>query len=221
LNNKTVTNQFESHVFDNVSLAAFQPYIDLETLRIIQRIPVQELDHMQRVGRLANILSALALEKPRYNNDVKQLKTVGSLAFFHDIGKAWVPAKILLKTGMLSSEEFDQIKLHPIYAKKHIENRPRLFDDGLFLRQLIFDAAVFHHERWDGNGYPYGLKKEGIPLIARLTSICDAYDAITNQRPYRLARTHAEACKEIEKNAGKQFDPYLTDVFLEFEKKFE
>ena len=81
------------------------------------------------------------------------------------------------------------------------------------------DAAVYHHEWWDGQGYPYGIRGKEIPLIARITSVCDAYDAMTSNRCYRRARTHSEACRELETCSGTQFDPVLVRLFLDSDKE--
>lgn len=203
----------------------FQSLIDPDTplsdnynsfyTKIILNIPTQEIHHMQRVGHLTNIFAAQVVQTPQYQEYTELLLSIGEMAFYHDIGKAWIPPEILLKADKLSSEEYEQIMMHPVYAQKFLESQPCLFEDGLFLKQHVYNMAVYHHECWNGRGYPYGLRQEQIPLIARITSICDAYDAITNSRPYRQARTHLEACSELKRWSGQQFDPDLVKVFLD------
>ncbi len=181
---------------------------------VILSIPKEELQHMQRVGYSTRRLIASVVREPRYRSLSEPYNSFGYCAFYHDIGKAWIPSQILLKKENLTESEFEIIKRHPLYAQKYIGSHLGFFRGGFFLRQMVYNVAVFHHERWDGGGYPYGLQKEGIPLIARITSVCDVYDAITNERPYRKARSHGEACDELRKWAGRQFDPEIVEIFL-------
>lgn len=185
---------------------------------VIRFIPTDELRHMQRVGRLTNEMTWIVTRYPRYEMYEGILHNFGNVAFYHDIGKAWVPADVLTKTQNLTHEEYELILMHPLYAQEFFEKNPDIISVEASVRQLIVDAAVFHHERWDGNGYPYGLSSLDIPLVARITSICDVYDAITNQRPYSEARTHEAACAEIERYLGEQFDPDIALIFLENQK---
>jgi len=199
---------------DNMSLKI---YVGQGLNEVVQSIPTEELRHMQRVGRLTSSLSRIITKYSRYHEYKKELLQFGKVAFYHDIGKAWVPSEILTKKQRLEDEEYEMIFMHPLYAQEYLEKNPDIFYFEDPVKKLLFDAAVFHHERWDGSGYPYGLFGKDIPLVARITSVCDVYDAITNQRPYREARTHEEACAEIERYAGKQFDPHIASVFLEHE----
>ncbi len=185
---------------------------------VIRSIPMEELRHMQRVGGLTNALLHILLRCRHYQDQKTIFSLFGHFAFYHDIGKAWIPADILGKEEPLTFEEFETITMHPLYAQGYFEKNPNVLNVEPPLKQCIFDAAVFHHERWDGSGYPYGISSDTIPLIARVTSVCDAYDAITHKRPYREAKTHADACEEIAKHAGTQFDPDIALIFLENEK---
>lgn len=114
------------------------------------------------------------------------------------------------------------LQLHPVHARIPYEE----FEDGVVFgipKHLLppaFQAAEYHHERWDGKGYPYGIGTVEIPLIARLTAICDAYDTITSMRVYKEAQSHDTACRELQINAGKQFDPFLVEAFLKNEDAF-
>ncbi len=128
------------------------------------------------------------------------------LAQFHDIGKVGIPDRILFKPGRLTPDEFDEMKKHS--------------EIGYRIAQAVYDLAPIadfilnHHEWWDGTGYPFGLKGGDIPLECRILAIIDAYDAITNDRPYRRAQSAAAAAAEIVKGAGIQFDPQLVDKFI-------
>jgi HD-GYP domain-containing protein (c-di-GMP phosphodiesterase class II) len=127
-------------------------------------------------------------------------------ALLHDIGKIGVPDSIVLKPGPLTEEEWDIMRKHPIYAY-----------DMLLPISYLHDALNIpycHHEKWDGTGYPRGLKGEEIPLAARIFSVVDAWDALTSDRPYRKTWSHEKAKEYIYEQAGKQFDPRVVEIFL-------
>ena len=124
----------------------------------------------------------------------------------HDLGKIGVPDAILLKDGPLDPDERRVIELHPLHGERILAQIPYL--DGL-AREIV----VAHHERWDGGGYPHGLSGSGIPLAARVFALADTFDAMTNDRPYRRALPFTRALREIEQQAGRQFDPRLAAEF--------
>ena len=167
------------------------------------------LQHMYRVGKLAGKLTQVFGNHPEAKDDLSHY--FSTAAFYHDIGKAWVPASILTKPGKLLKEEHSQIQMHTVYASRFMSDK-RISSPGM---ALIFQAAVFHHERWDGKGYPFGLQKKQIPYIARAVAVCDGYDAMVHDRPYRRAYSHDQACEEIAKMAGTQYDPQVAQMFLE------
>ena len=127
-------------------------------------------------------------------------------AYLHDIGKMGIPDKILLKPGKLTDEEWEIMKKHPVYAYEMLSSINYLHPS--------LDIPCSHHEKWDGSGYPQGLKGEEIPLSARIFAVVDVYDALTSDRPYRKAWTKDKAMKYIEEQSGKHFDPQVVDVFL-------
>jgi len=131
------------------------------------------------------------------------LKVAGLL---HDLGKIGVPDSILNKPGSLTQEEREALQRHPSIGGDILHQSPQL--------DLIIPAVLFHHERWDGAGYPDGLAGESIPLVARILAIADAFDAMTSDRPYRKAMSVEEALLELRANAGKQFDPALVEMFI-------
>jgi len=126
----------------------------------------------------------------------------------HDIGKIGVPDAILRKPGPLDASEVERMKHHVTLGRRILAEIP-------YLNGIASQIAVAHHERWDGTGYPNGLHGDEIPLPARIFSIIDAFDAITNHRPYRPAQTVAHALHEIENGSGSQFDPAIATVFIE------
>ena len=135
-----------------------------------------------------------------------QLCDLRLTAMLHDIGKVFIDDVIHNKPGSLTESEYDEMKKHP-----EIGCRIVVASTGT---EHIADYILCHHERWDGNGYPQGLKSESIPLLSRIISIADAYEAMTNNRVYREAKTKEQAISDIIRNSGKQFDPMLVKEFL-------
>ncbi len=126
----------------------------------------------------------------------------------HDIGKIGIPERILLKNEALTDREREQIQLHPTLGESLVHAIPSM-------AEVVLDVISYHHEHYDGNGYPWGLSGQGIPLAARIFAVCDAYDAMTMDRPYRGAMATEEALEELRKRAGTQFDPKLVEAFVE------
>lgn len=127
----------------------------------------------------------------------------------HDIGKMGIPDSILLKPGPLTEEEWEVMRQHPEYARRLLSGVPRL--------ETAIDIPYCHHEHWDGSGYPRGLKGEEIPYASRLFAVADVYDALTSDRPYRLAWTKEAALNYIRNQSGKFFDPHAVEIFLNLE----
>jgi HD-GYP domain-containing protein (c-di-GMP phosphodiesterase class II) len=126
--------------------------------------------------------------------------------FLHDIGKVGIPEDILRKNGSLSDPEWSVMREHPVIGAQIVAPMPFLGDAVEVIRH--------HHERFDGSGYPSGMKGEEIPLAARIFSVADSYDAMTSDRPYRNAMPVESALLELREGAGSQFDPLVVDVFL-------
>ncbi len=128
-------------------------------------------------------------------------------ALLHDIGKLGIPDAILLKPGSLTQREREVMQQHAVYGYN-------ILAPIINLRPTL-DIALYHHERWDGSGYPYGLKGEEIPLVARLFALADVFDALTSDRPYRPAWSHSQAVEYLREQAGRLFDPQIVELFLE------
>ncbi|MCX8061726.1 MAG: PAS domain S-box protein [Anaerolineales bacterium] len=136
----------------------------------------------------------------------EELEVLRRGAMLHDIGKIQVPDTILLKPSKLDESEWEIMRQHPLYAREMIQ--------GIRILEEAVDIPLYHHERWDGEGYPYGLKGEEIPFSARLFAVADVWDALTSDCPYRPAWTKEAAVEYIRKQAGFQFDPRVVEVFL-------
>ena len=136
-----------------------------------------------------------------------ELKTLKIGGLFHDIGKIGIPDSILLKESKLSDDEYSEIKHHPSIGA-HILSNATIFQD-------IIPIVKYHHERYDGRGYPENLAGEQIPLLARITSVVDAFDAMSSRRTYRNNLELEVIKEEIRKNKGTQFDPKAADIFLD------
>jgi hypothetical protein len=155
--------------------------------------------HSQRVHRFALAVGA------ELGLDAEHLATLGHAALLHDVGKVAVPDAILTKPGRLTEEEFDAIKRHPAEGARIVGRLRRLQD--------LVPAVRFHHERWDGGGYPDGLGAEEIPLDASVIGLADAWDAMTTDRPYRDALDPVDAFREVVEGRGTQFSPVVVDAF--------
>ncbi|MEA4894802.1 MAG: HD domain-containing phosphohydrolase [Oscillospiraceae bacterium] len=187
----------------------------------VKMLPISVVDHMYHVGLLTSILAGklLATEPscPAYGK--AEFAYYGKAAFLHDIGKVFVPRELLVKSTRFSFAEMSSMKNHTLFAQSMFDDMGLLGDIPEQCTKFVRDAAVYHHEWWDGSGYPYGISHEEIPLVARITAVCDAYDAITS-RCYKAARTHRDACGELEVFSGTQFDPRLVQLFLDNEAEF-
>jgi PAS domain S-box-containing protein len=152
-----------------------------------------------------------------YSADIIEL--IWHSAPLHDIGKVAIPDYILLKPGKLTDAEFEVMKKHTQYGSDAIKRTQLILAENSFLN-IAGEIAEFHHEKWDGSGYPHGLKGEAIPLSARIMAIADVYDACISERPYKAPIPHAEVVKIIHDGSGTHFDPVLVRLFEENHEEF-
>jgi PAS domain S-box len=143
----------------------------------------------------------------------KAISLIANSAILHDIGKVGIPDQILLKPGKLSPDEFDVMKTHTTLGAHAIMRTQRTMEKDTFL-MFAKEIAEFHHEKWDGTGYPLGLRGDQIPLTARVMALADVYDALRSERTYKKAFGHEESLAVIREGAGTHFDPLLTGIFL-------
>lgn len=163
------------------------------------------LEHTERVADNAGDLARRIKLAP----DLLAQIRFGALV--HDIGKLAIPDRVLNKPGRLTSEEFELVKSHPVVGAEIVA--------PLSAQRHIVAIVRSHHERFDGNGYPDRLAGDAIPLAARIVGVCDAYDAMTNQRPYRAAMSHAEALANLKSGRDTQWDGELVDAFVAMQEQ--
>jgi putative two-component system response regulator len=138
----------------------------------------------------------------------------------HDVGKISISDRILKKPGKLSHDEYEDMKIHTRIGMQIVEKVEMLTKESEFLKYAKIFAET-HHEKWDGTGYPYGLKGDDIPLLGRIMAIADVYDALVSVRPYKEAYPHEEAVRIISEGSGTQFDPTLVEIFLRTADRFK
>jgi HD-GYP domain-containing protein (c-di-GMP phosphodiesterase class II) len=157
--------------------------------------------HSNRVSQLCKFLG-MAMDLP--DSDIYKLEVSG---LFHDIGKIAIQDHILNKSGPLTEQEWHEIMRHPEVGYWILSTSLEMSD--------IAKYVLYHHERFDGSGYPKGLKEREIPLLSRIISVVDSYDAMTNQRSYKETLNQDMAVNELMMNKGKQFDPDIVDIFID------
>jgi putative two-component system response regulator len=178
-------------------------------------------DHIERTSKYLKILIDELLARGLYKDQTGywNINQMILSAQLHDVGKIAIDDSILNKPGKLTEAEFEKMKKHTTFGGEIIERIQMKSNEKEFLDQAkIF--TLYHHERWNGKGYPYGIKGETIPLAARLMAIIAVYDALISKRPYKEPFTHEEAIKIITEGRGTQFDPVLTDLFLSIAERF-
>ena len=179
---------------------------DETMLGLLRALRFRDLESEKHSFRVVNL--TLRLAKALSITDEQELTYYRRGALLHDIGKLFIPDSILLKPGKHDPEERDLMKQHTTFAFEFLKPLT-------FISETIIDIPHYHHERWDGSGYPRGLKAMGIPYAAQVFALADVYDAMTSDRPYRKALSHEFVWKYIYSQSGIQFNPKITKVFTE------
>jgi len=168
-------------------------------------------NHIARVGEYCAALAG------RLGMSDKFINIIRLQSRMHDVGKIHIPVEILKKPGRLSDEELAAMKEHPLFGARILGDHVRL--------TMAKEIALSHHENWNGEGYPYGLKGEQIPLTGRIMKLADIYDALRNRRAYKTAFDHATTCRIIlegdDRTSPAHFDPRILKAFRELEARFE
>lgn len=177
--------------------------------------------HIRRTQLFMKLLAIHLSKRERYSDYLvpERIELLYKSAPLHDIGKVGVSDSILLKPGKLNEEEYELMKKHVQIGYDAIIRAERILGSNSFLalaRELIYS----HHEKWDGSGYPRGLKGEAIPLSGRLMALCDVYDALVTERIYKKAYSHEKTMAIILSQKGLHFDPEIVDIFIEINNEF-
>jgi len=178
--------------------------------------------HVERTTAYIKILIDEIIARGVYADEISEmdLDLLVSSARLHDVGKITISDNILNKPGRLTDEEFSVMKTHTSEGERIINQIVSRTDNVEFLQNAKLFTG-YHHERWDGKGYPYGLEGTDIPLQGRIMAVVDVYDALISERPYKKPFTHDETIEIIMENAGKQFDPLIADLFYEVRDQFK
>jgi putative two-component system response regulator len=177
--------------------------------------------HITRGGAYAALLAAELFEAGTFRDEFRaaDIELIRRAAPFHDIGKIGVSDMILLKRGPLTAEEYREVQQHTVIGEKMLEQIYNSSPNQHYLKTAVMIAGG-HHERYDGDGYPRGLKGDAIPLCCRIMAVANVYDACVTDRVYRKALSHEEACAVILAGRGAEFDPRIVDVFDRMRDKF-
>ena len=175
-------------------------------------------EHLERIRQYVTIL-AEHLRHSHPEIDEEYIRNLALASSLHDVGKVGIPDSILLKPGPLTREERLIMELHTIIGGECLEAIGKRLGENDFL-DMARQVAYWHHERWDGTGYPHGLREFEIPLVARIVAVADVYDALTSRRPYKKAMVHDESRAIIVSGSGAQFDPEVVAAFLAHEDEF-
>lgn len=178
--------------------------------------------HLERISLYSMRLASALRRHPQFSKDINGsfVRMIGISSVLHDIGKVGVEDSVLLKAGALDDDERTRIKLHAQLGADCIKQIERQLGDSDFL-VMAREIAQSHHEKWDGSGYPQGLRGVQIPLAARIVAIADVYDALSQKRVYKDAYAHEVCVSKIATDAGTHFDPQMIEVFLTIEHQFK
>lgn len=182
--------------------------------------------HIKNTGNFVKVLTHAMLYDSRFTSQMtsEYAEMVADAAHLHDIGKISIPDSILQKKGKLTDEEFAIMKSHPVEGARILDETLKWVESDEYF-QIAHDMALYHHEKYDGTGYPEGLSGESIPLSARIMAVADVYDALRSSRHYKEGFTREKSVAILKENRGTHFDPDITDIFLdhidEIENVFE
>jgi putative two-component system response regulator len=204
-------------------LAAIQDVTILAMASLAETRDSDTGNHIRRTQHYVRALAEALSDHPR----CRELRAPGAIATLfksaplHDIGKIGIPDRILLKPGKFTPEEFEVMKAHPALGRDAIEQAEAQLGTPVAFLSTAKDIAYCHQEKWDGSGYPQGLRGEEIPLSARLMALADVYDALISRRVYKEGMPHEQATAIIAEGMGTHFDPDVVDAFLRIQPEFQ
>lgn len=198
---------------------------DVTILAMASLAETRDNETGNHIRRTQNYVLALAKKLKSHRRfsaalDDQTIEMLYKSAPLHDIGKVGIPDAILLKPGKLTAEEFEIIKTHTTIGRDTIAAAEKLIDEPSTFLRLAREIAHYHQEKWDGSGYPEGLRGDAIPVSARLMALADVYDALISKRVYKPPFPHEKAVAIIAEGRGKHFDPDVVDAFLMIEGQF-
>lgn len=202
-------------------LNTFQVQVISRLANLIESRDTETGEHVARTSAYVKTLAEDAYSSGVYKDEINPhfIDLLYTLAPMHDVGKILVPDKILRKPGKLTPEEYEEIKKHASDGGQVVSQILSGIANDEYIK-FATDIATCHHERWDGHGYPHGLKENDIPLSARIMAIADVFDALVSKRCYKEAMPVEEAFKTIKEESGTHFDPLLVDIFLANKEKY-
>lgn len=225
-NEFSVMAEYTNHMIDSLSCteATLHNTRDAAILAIASLAETRDNETGAHILRTQEYVYALGLylqNNPRFSQELsnENLELIYKSAPLHDIGKVGIPDAILLKPGKLTDEEFEIMKGHPVIGRQAIEKAEEQVGVLPFLAYAK-EISQGHHEKWDGSGYPSGLKGDAIPISARLMALADVYDALITKRVYKPAFSHEKSRDIILEGKGKHFDPDIVDAFMAIEDRF-
>lgn len=200
---------------------------DLQEANIYALVRLAELRekftgaHIERTASLCKLLTELIRAEGIHKDEVDQdyVESMCLASPLHDIGKVGIPDAILLKPGKLTEEEFEVMKTHVDIGVAALRSLCEITPEDDLLKMGI-DVIQYHHEKWDGSGYPQGLKETEIPLPGRIMAIVDVYEALRSKRVYKEPFSHEHSCNIIFEDRGTHFDPQLVDLFIDEHENF-
>jgi len=190
--------------------------------RLSEHRDITPYRHLARIRAYSRLLAEELASRPEYQDQLSgnAISDLSMGSVLHDIGKVGIPDAVLFKRGSLANEELDLIRQHTVFGGDVIKSMETPDETSGFLESAK-NIAYFHHEKWDGSGYPFGLVGEEIPLAARIVALADAYEAMTSTRRYDRQLSHQQAMHAIIQEAGQHFDPSVVDAFLAREQEFD
>lgn len=198
-----------------------EEYFQIKDNTVFALAKLAELRDPLTMGHLERTREHSILMARRMGLSTRFQDLIHKVGPLHDIGKVGIPDRILLKPAPLTDDEFEEMKKHTLYGGQTID---AIIGDQKISRGYLLTAkeiCLYHHEKFDGSGYPEGLEGETIPLSARIFALADSYDAIVSKRPYKEAIPHKKALELLEKDSGTQFDPEIVKIFLKFHTDFD
>jgi response regulator RpfG family c-di-GMP phosphodiesterase len=215
---RTLANSIELSLEKNLIMEELVISSTMALAKLTEERDLDTGEHLSRMSLYSKMLAEFLSKEEKYKNiiDMDYIKDIERFSPLHDIGKVAIRDEILLKPGKLTESEFEIMKTHATYGGKVLRlAEENINKKGRSIFRLAIEIAEGHHEKWDGSGYPYGRRREEIPISARIVALADVFDALTSQRPYKKPFSFQQSIDIIKEGAGKHFDPEIVEVFMD------